>query len=319
MTDRTLEAAATATTALVIAAAIGLPFAYERRVIHEGLPPGTRVVALTAVAVQGIWTEEAVDGENYWRRTFAPARPTIALGQETELRLASPDVTHVFYAPELGVGPLEVYPGHVVTARVTPTKRGVFPYYCTNFCGKRHFAMRGEIAVEPAGQPAPAATPVAAGTHDYWLAPQPPPGAPIVDRGRWTFESRGCVSCHGAGGRGGVPNFNYARGTVPALAGISERFLLFDPDDVKTVVSALDKGVPLETLADHTSIPQFAVALSQYHAVRNVIRNGSISAKQDPLGPEPPLQMPTWGGRLSDRDIDAVIAYLLTRPPPGGA
>ncbi len=318
MSDKSLEAAATATTALVIAAAIGAPFWYQRRQLHEGLPPGTRVITLTAVASSGHWTEEAVNGENYWRRDFPAARPVLTLGQPTAIRIASSDVTHVFYAPALGIGPIEAYPGHVRETIVTPSKAGVFPYYCTAFCGNPHFGMRGEIAVEPAGQAAPPPAPVAPGTKDYWEAPQPPAGAPLTERGKWIFLERGCVTCHGEGGRGGVQNFNYARGAVPALAGISDRMMLYEPEDVKTVVTALAKG-SLDALAGKTDIPHFEIALSQYHAIRAVIQNGSVSAKKDPTGPTPPLQMPTWAGRLSDRDIDAVIAYLLTLPPPAGA
>ena len=32
----------------------------------------------------------------------------------------------------------------------------------------------------------------------------------------------------------------------------------------------------------------------------------------DPPRPPPPLEMPAWGTRLTGRDIDSVLAYLLT-------
>ncbi|MHB8419773.1 MAG: c-type cytochrome [Myxococcales bacterium] len=115
-----------------------------------------------------------------------------------------------------------------------------------------------------------------------------------------------------------MPNFNYARTTVPALNALAERFMLFDPEDVHTVVGALDRGVSLDSLSATTTIPRFSVVLARYHSVRDTIRNGSVSEKANPSGPEPPLQMPTWGGRLPGRDIDAVIAYLLTLTPPEG-
>jgi mono/diheme cytochrome c family protein len=319
MTDRTLEVIATAATVLVIGAAISLPFIYQGRAIHEGLPPGARVITLTGVAASGHWTEDAVNGENYWRRDFPAARPVLHVGETTAFRLASADVTHFFYSPELGLGPIEVYPGHIVEVVVTPKHAGVFRYYCTAFCGKPHFGMQGEIAVVAPGEPAPAARPSAPALADYWHAKAPPAGASIVERGKWIFHARGCVTCHGEGGAGGVSNFNYARGTVPALNGLSERLMLFDPGDVQSVVAALDHGVSLDSLSATTTIPRFAVVLAQYHAVEDIIRNGSVSAKLNPADPEPPLQMPTWGGRLSGREIDAVVAYLITLSPPGGA
>ncbi|MHB8420054.1 MAG: c-type cytochrome, partial [Myxococcales bacterium] len=229
MTDRSLEIAATAATALVIGAALSLPFVYQRRAVRDGVPPGARVVTLTGVAASGHWTEASVDGENYWRRDFPPARPVLHVGETTAFRLASADVTHVFYAPELGLGPIEVYPGHVSVAVVTPKQAGVFPYYCTTFCGAAHFGMRGEIAVAAPGKAAPDPTPPAPALADYWRAQPPPAGASIVERGKWVFHSRGCVTCHGEKGAGGVPNFNYARTTVPALNALAERFMLFDP------------------------------------------------------------------------------------------
>jgi len=45
-------------------------------------------------------------------------------------------------------------------------------------------------------------------------------------------------------------------------------------------------------------------------AVRSTILEGRQAAKKDFDGP-PPQNMPAWRGTLDDRDVDAVIAYII--------
>lgn len=294
---------------------IGVPvllsFVYETRLVTPG--PDIRVITLTSVAVTGTWTEEEVNGKNYGRQECAPARPVLKVGETVLLRLKSADVVHSFYIPALNVGPLKVDPGHVVEIELKPTTEGVFQYYCTTFCGMPHFGMRGEVVVQGKSSSAAASALPAAGK--YWLEPSPPPGAGPVERGKWLFRKKGCFTCHGQEGRGGVANWNYVKDTVPALNSLAEKLMLFDPEDVDTIVGEMERGHDLDSLVDSASVPHFNVFLAQCRSVRDVIRKGSASGKKDPLGPDPPLVMPAWGQRLSEADIDAIIAYLLTLRP----
>lgn len=310
-----MEVFAYAATILSIVAATVWPFAHEATSMRKDIPAEARVITLTGVAASGTWTTEDVNGGNYWNKTFPAAHVVLKAGETVAFRFKSPDVVHTFYSPELGIGPVEVYPGHVAKVVVTPKKTGVFQYYCTTFCGDPHFGMRGQIEVRGDGQPAPPTA--AADAGEYWRAAEPPGSAGMAERGKWIFHRRGCVTCHGEGGKGGIANFNYARGTVPALNAISERMMLDDPQDARAVVAAMERGATLESLEGSPPVPKFNVVLAQYHSVRDVIRGGSLSAKLDPGGPEPPLQMPAWRARLSDRDIDSVIAYFLTLQPEG--
>ncbi len=313
MSNKVMEAMAVGATVLGLAAAAVLPFAYEVHAAHQDLAPDTRVITLTGIGSAGVWTEEDVNGESYWRKAFSPARPVLRAGEPVAFRLKSSDVVHTFYSPELGIGPVEVYPGHVSKVVITPKQTGVFQYYCTSFCGAPHFGMHGEIVVGSEGQDPPKSE---AAPNAYWRTPAAPGNASLVERGKAIFHYRGCVTCHGEGGKGGIRNFNYARGTVPALNALSERMMLFDAADVRAVVGAMERGVSLDSLEASPPVPKFSVVLAQYRSVRDVIRGGSVSAKRDPQGPEPPLQMPSWKGRLIDPEIDAVIAYLLTLEPP---
>ncbi len=131
----------------VLAALIGLPFGiahYQRALLTR---PGVRVVELTGVRGDGVWTEEPVEGWNYWWKTFRPATITLREGEEVVLRLTSADVTHTFPAPQLGVGPVDVEPGHVVEVRLKGIRSGKVLYMCTEICGDRHFFMHGTIRV----------------------------------------------------------------------------------------------------------------------------------------------------------------------------
>lgn len=302
------ERVAVFSTALGVCSALFLPFVYEARASSAPIAVA-RVVTLTAVASTGTWTDQDVTGGNYWARDFPAARPVLTLGEPTLLRLKSSDVVHSFYLPDLGVGPLTVQPGHVVEVTVTPATEGVFQYYCTTVCGHPHWGMRGEVAVQPKGtQPAP--VPVQS-VVKYWLDPPPPTGAGPVARGKWLFRQQGCFLCHGPQGEGGVANKNYVKDTIPPLD-LAERMMLFEPEDVNAILDHMKHGTRLEVLADSPPVPRFNVFLAQYHSVQDVIRKGSVAGKKDPKGPVPPLKMPAWGRQLSDGDIDAVIAYLLT-------
>lgn len=151
----------------------------------------------------------------------------------------------------------------------------------------------------------------------FWLEPPPSRDAGLVERGKWLFHRQGCFLCHGPEGRGGVPNKNYVRDTIPALNGLADRMTLSSAADVNAVVDQMKRGARLEALQASPPVQRYNVFLAQYRLIGNLIRNGQAAAKKDRKGPAPPLNMPPWGQVLSDTDIDAVIAYLLTLNPAG--
>lgn len=306
---KTLELAAIMLSVVAIVGAIVAPFLLERRSVYADIEPDTRVITLTGVAEAGVWTEDAVRGGDYWAQEFSPARPVLEVGEPVLLRLKSAGVVHSFYSPQLGVGPLEVYPGRVTEVMISPTEEGVFEYYCTTMCGDPHFAMRGALVVQGEGEAPPAAAETRV-PDNYWLEP-PPEEASLVERGAWLYRQKGCVTCHGEGGHGGVANWNYVNETVPELDTLAEKMFLFFPEDADEVIQHLETGQPLEELEATTSIRRFGAALAQYESVRNVIRNGNPPGKADPDGPEPPLEMAAWQYLMDDRDVDAIIAYML--------
>lgn len=135
----------------------------------------------------------------------------------------------------------------------------------------------------------------------------------VVERGRMLFGAYGCAQCHGPKGAGGTLNPNYVNETIPQLNTLAEKMFLQEPEDVARVVAIMEDWAELADDARFKKIDRREAVLAQYRSIRKVIREGNPAGKKDPTGPEPAIhKMPSWAGWLSDRDIDAIITYLLT-------
>ena len=65
------------------------------------------------------------------------------------------DVPHGFAVTGLNNSELLVMPGETRTIAWVPSRVGVFPFYCTDFCSALHQEMQGYIRVSPAGAGVP--------------------------------------------------------------------------------------------------------------------------------------------------------------------
>lgn len=139
---------------ILLAVPLGL-FGYK----HVYLPhkhPDARIITLTALATDGVWTQEEVQGLNYWRKHFS-ATPEILVkqGETIVLRLASADVLHSFSIPLLNIGPLDVPAGEVREVRFKAEKPDTLVFLCWQVCSPVHGKLRGTIVVlGPDGKPA---------------------------------------------------------------------------------------------------------------------------------------------------------------------
>lgn len=115
------------------------------------------------------------------------------------------------------------------------------------------------------------------------LDSKPPAEDTPVARGKLIYERYGCVMCHGADGKGGFANPNAETdGKVPAVIYVKEGY------------------TPAE--------------------VAEVIRNGKPSiGRGNPEGPAPPYRMPGWHDRMSKRDVDDLVQYLMSLYPTAAA
>jgi mono/diheme cytochrome c family protein len=103
-------------------------------------------------------------------------------------------------------------------------------------------------------------------------------GNPPWKDGESLYNRAGCVACHGARGRGGMPQNNFHGNEIPAVYKVSEGYTL---DELK-----------------------------------KRIRSGRIPEPQDPSQPPPKVAMPAWGAVLKEEEIDSVAKYLMSLAPP---
>jgi nitrous-oxide reductase len=65
------------------------------------------------------------------------------------------DVPHGFAVKGASNAELLIMPGETQTLKWTPKTKGVFPFYCTDFCSALHQEMQGYVRVSPAGSNVP--------------------------------------------------------------------------------------------------------------------------------------------------------------------
>lgn len=99
-----------------------------------------------------------------------------------------------------------------------------------------------------------------------------------IESGREVYYKFGCVGCHGKDGAGGISNYNAVGGKVPSLTYVAEGYTI---DELKDKIR---KGVqPVD--------------------------------KEDPKGPVPPLWMQRWAERINEKELDDLVAYLVSLMP----
>jgi plastocyanin/mono/diheme cytochrome c family protein len=275
---------------------------------------GSVVVNLTGVASDGVWTLEEVNGLNYWWKTFEPATVFLRVGDEVVLNLRSADLFHQLYIPAFAVGPVDVEPGHMATVRFTVTRPGVFQYYCTSMCGTCHFYMRGWIVVTPVDEE-PVQPPPILCSFCLVGREEVPPTDDLLALGEFLYRRKGCSTCHGPEGRGGVENDNSTGGSVPDHATTAQKLFIGSPEDAEAFLEVLASNEDLGALVEEPEIGRFPVIRTRFENAKEIVRQGRYSAKLDPEGPEPPLQMPAWQYLVEEREIDALLGYFITLYP----
>ena len=109
--------------------------------------------------------------------------------------------------------------------------------------------------------------------------PEPKPVyASTVERGQAVFEQYGCAACHGIGGVGGRKNANGGLGQEAPPLLYAKAYYGNDVDRLKDLIRHGRQPVP----------------------------------RQDPSRPNPSLYMPPWKDRISDTDLEALVAYLFS-------
>lgn len=170
------------------------------------------VVVLTLVSARGIFHIDRTDpppgsldvtvvGHRWWWEFRYPQLGIVTANElvlpagtpdeprPAALALRSADVVHSFWVPRLA-GKMDVFPDKENLLWFDPVEPGTYFGQCAEYCGTQHAHML--IRVEVVGPDA----------WDAWVRNQQAPGpqAPAAARGRETFLSLSCVSCHTVAG-----------------------------------------------------------------------------------------------------------------------
>jgi cytochrome c oxidase subunit 2 len=199
---------------------------------------------IKVVSNQWWWAIEYQDETDPSRGFITANELHLPVGRTAEIQLASNDVIHSFWVPNLH-GKLDLIPGRSNLILITPRRQGLFRGQCAEFCGFQHARMALQVMVQ-----SPAA-------FEAWrsqqVQPAVMPAAGPAAEGAQTFAASGCVFCHAvrgtdAGGTVG-PDLTHlasrstlAAGTLPLNAGTLAAWIA-DPQRFKPGVNM--PAVPL--------------------------------------------------------------------------
>ena len=221
-------ATAVGLTAVTLLTLTGFSYATQKQLFarKEGL-------AIKIVGHQWWWDVRYEDPAPY--RGFTTANEIhIPVGQPVTIKLASADVIHSFWVPNL-FGKQDLITGHENEIQFVADRPGTYRGQCAEFCGWQHAHMSLLVVAQPKED------------FESWregqIAAAEPPADPERQRGQSVFLSNPCIMCHTvrgtpAGGKVGpelthVASRQYiAAGTLPTTRGNIAAWIV-DPQGVK--------------------------------------------------------------------------------------
>ena len=113
----------------------------------------------------------------------------VPVGRNVRIMIQSVDVIHALYIPEFRTK-MDAVPGRYTELWFKPTKTGVYPIYCAEYCGTAHSDMLTRVVVH---------TP-----EDFqaWVAEEikKVESMPLPELGQLTYNQSGCSTCHSIDG-----------------------------------------------------------------------------------------------------------------------
>lgn len=125
------------------------------------------------------------------------AEIAVPVGVPIKLIMASQDVIHSFFIPNLRVKQ-DVVPGKYSTLWFEADRVGVYPVLCAEYCGDLHSQMLAKIVVMPESE------------YEEWIEKQKAADQdlPLPELGKKLHTKLGCVACHSLDGVSGIgPSF----------------------------------------------------------------------------------------------------------------
>ncbi|HEV2862351.1 MAG TPA: cytochrome c oxidase subunit II [Pyrinomonadaceae bacterium] len=183
--------------------------------------------AVTSAMAKEHLTVKVTGRQWWWEATYenSVAQYTLTTANEIHIpvgvpvlfKLASTDVIHSFWVPQLH-GKTDLIPGHETILWLRADKPGAYRGQCAEFCGYQHAHMGLVVVAEPPEQ--------FKAWYDSQLGPAREPSTASEARGREIFVTAPCVMCHTiqgteAGGRVG-PNLTHVASRQTIAAGTLE-------------------------------------------------------------------------------------------------
>lgn len=174
-------------------------------------PAGAPVVAVTG---HMWWWDVRYRGPAGGAEIRAANEVRIPAGRPVYLALASADVIHSFWVPQLA-GKVDMVPGRMQHLLLSADRPGTYRAVCAEYCGEQHARMALQVvAMAPA-------------EFEAWLAAQAQPAAPPAtarqEAGRQAFIAQRCDACHtvrGATGEGRLgPDLTHVGSRLQIAAG----------------------------------------------------------------------------------------------------
>jgi len=138
------------------------------------VPPDA--MEIEVIGKQWMWKIQHPQGKKEINELHVP------LGKTIKLILISEDVIHDFGLPAFRLKQ-DVLPGRYTTEWFTPTRIGVYPIFCDQYCGTDHASMVGQVYVT---QPQEYANWLRTGTET----------PSITETGAQLYRALGCSGCH---------------------------------------------------------------------------------------------------------------------------
>jgi cytochrome c oxidase subunit II len=172
----------TGITTVVLIACMGWTLVTSASVVR---PPSPPALTVQVIASQWWWGLKYISAEP--SRTFITANEIhVPVGQPVRFEVASTDVIHSFWIPQLG-GKMDVIPGQTNVTWLQADKVGVYRGQCAVFCGAEHAHMALElIADTPEGFRA---------WQDDQLHDTPIAASTEARAGQRVFQAH-CAACH---------------------------------------------------------------------------------------------------------------------------
>ncbi len=111
----------------------------------------------------------------------------IPVGRPVVIKLASHDVIHSFWVPNLS-GKKDLIPGHKTVLWMRADKPGIYRGQCAEFCGLEHAKMALLVVAEPVAD--------FAKWIEHQRQPAPTPTDSAAAKGQVVFENGPCAMCH---------------------------------------------------------------------------------------------------------------------------